>query len=182
MNGAFGGTPSASRRHALCRADILPVRTSTIADKWNCPWAAAVPPIVLSSLSRACIEVLERSALRLASSCSQAGLGSRSVGESARLIPHSGRDYGPGTQRRLELRRSREIEAQHGLWQGHGTTSTGSIASADNSVRGGIPEPTRRVGRLVIRSVRALGTQEQSPPALLLSGQRPTGRVLVFSI
>ena len=87
-----------------------------------------------------------------------------------------------GQVRRLELRRSREIEAQHGLWQGHGTTSTGSIASADNSVRGGIPEPTRRVGRLVIRSVRALGTQEQSPPALLLSGQRPTGRVLVFSI
>ena len=26
-----------------------------------------------------------------------------------------------GTERRLELRRSREIEAQHGLWQGHGT-------------------------------------------------------------
>src|SRR4051794_9724058 len=52
-DGAFGGTPSASRRHALCRADILPVRTSTVADKWNCPWGAAVPPIVLSSLSRA---------------------------------------------------------------------------------------------------------------------------------
>jgi hypothetical protein len=32
------------------------------------------------------------------------------------------------------------------------------------------------------RSVRALGAAEQSPPDLLLSGQRPTGRVLVFSI
>jgi hypothetical protein len=32
----------------------------------------------------------------------------------------------------LELRRGREIEAQLGLWHGHGTTSTGSIASAGN--------------------------------------------------
>src|SRR4051795_10476675 len=53
MDPRSGGTPSASSRHALCRADILPVRTSTVADKWNCPWAAAAPPIVLSSLSRA---------------------------------------------------------------------------------------------------------------------------------
>jgi hypothetical protein len=35
-DGPLRGTPSASRRHAVCRPDILPVRTSTVADKWNC--------------------------------------------------------------------------------------------------------------------------------------------------
>ena len=35
-DGPLRGIPSASRRHAVCRPDILPVRTSTVADKWNC--------------------------------------------------------------------------------------------------------------------------------------------------
>ena len=49
-----------------------------------------------------------------------------------------------GTERGLELRRGREIEGQLGLRQGHGNTSTGSIASAGNSVRCGTPKTTRR--------------------------------------
>ena len=37
--------PSLRGNSKLCQADILPVWTSTVADKWNSPWAAGVPPL-----------------------------------------------------------------------------------------------------------------------------------------
>jgi hypothetical protein len=50
-DGAFGEL-QVRRDATLCAAELTSYcGTSTIADKGNCPWAAAVPPIVLSSLS-----------------------------------------------------------------------------------------------------------------------------------
>ena len=67
------------------------------AGHWLCPSAPTDKAGAASiSLSR-CLYATDR----LVNKSLRVGLGvwSRSVGESAKLIPHSGRDYGPGTSR-----------------------------------------------------------------------------------